>query len=725
MGQLIKSKTFISIRCRIESDRFGDRFGQQGSMFIFALQWKQAQSFAVAPSAATHHGELGVRYTTLPEGNKFMEEASEMQILQLRQFDKGHYELRFACPNWWLVDRAGLASEQKLEIQYRGRPLPCLNGLTLLPAECLEESCTFVLSAAWKKSVLEVRMPPNFSVLPWPTHVGDLAMVFRPRLVFTNTSDATLQLELDEAPDFQLRFRPESTNECGWSGKVICGDETAGCTSFALATGIVAVPKNKGKMESELWSVAISPARGAMAVTFERGSDARRGKSSEFIAANRSERMHRMEIRTFALEERSKGGPGGASEQISSFTVYKGPGGPWKEVHAQRRMKRKSERGEEVRFGWSSPHENRCNEKEEDHSHCIYVTLYVDGCPPKQIKVPDLRRSDHVYEPELRLQLHWGSTAQGALLSVEDKVKISKAGISIIEEIPPPGAVDCQLPGRTDARSVRKSDATLGGPGQELPAVILANRGLGDRAFLSLQIKRCVSSSGDYLLPFVNIAMDAVDLTLDDGWLDPLQIWSQQLGDERGRAESRARVAAMTERAGKPVLEGYKPPDLPAVIQVDNFYISKVELTVWCALKLRTVRFLPQWIRTAIGMLSFSGHLTLDGVELKLPERRLERHRGSLLDFLRNLGSMYAVNLLSHAAGLLGKSSVLNLPRVPWRITMTTVSYFSDSVGLISGEASSLLNAMAFDEDYVARQRQIRNAKQIEKLALHRTSMNI
>lgn len=32
-------------------------------------------------------------------------------------------------------------------------------------------------------------------------------------------------------------------------------------------------------------------------------------------------------------------------EQISSFTVYKGPGGPWKEVHAQRRMKRKSERG--------------------------------------------------------------------------------------------------------------------------------------------------------------------------------------------------------------------------------------------------------------------------------------------------------------------------------------------------------------------------------------------
>ena len=78
--------------------------------------------------------------------------------------------------------------------------------------------------------------------------------------------------------------------------------------------------------------------------------------------------------------------------------------------------------------------------------------------------------------------------------------------------------------------------------------MILANRGLGDRAFLSLQMRRCVSSSGDYLLPLVplgslwtgfpkkttqtthnrefgarNIDMDALDLTLDDGWLDPLQ----------------------------------------------------------------------------------------------------------------------------------------------------------------------------------------------------------
>ncbi|CAE7239790.1 vps13A, partial [Symbiodinium necroappetens] len=159
----------------------------------------------------------------------------------------------------------------------------------------------------------------------------------------------------------------------------------------------------------------------------------------------------------------------------------------------------------------------------------------------------------------------------------------------------------------------------------------------------------------------------------------------------------------------------YEPPPLPAVIQVDNFFISKVDLTVWCALKLRTVRFLPQWIRTAIRMLSFSGQLTLDGVDLKLPERNIPPHRGSLHDFLRGLGAMYAMNLLSHMGELLGKSSVLNLPRVPLRILMTS-GYVTDSFSQMTGEAASLLSTLTLDEEYIARQRQIRNAKQIESI---------
>eukprot|EP00439_Symbiodinium_sp_Y106_P013303 s6664_g1.t3 len=244
---------------------------------------------------------------------------------------------------------------------------------------------------------------------------------------------------------------------------------------------------------------------------------------------------------------------------------------------------------------------------------------------------------------------------------------------------------------------------------KECPAVVVANRGEGDKAFLVLELKRSNSSSGDYLLPFVKVAMDSIDLTIDDAWLDPLQSWADQL---RSGASLRRgfRFADISSIAGQSVLEGYEPPPLPAVIQVDNFFISKVDLTVWCALKLRTVRFLPQWIRTAIRMLSFSGQLTLDG------ERNIPPHRGSLHDFLRGLGAMYAMNLLSHMGELLGKSSVLNLPRVPLRILMTSGSYVTDSFSQMTGEAASLLSTLTLDEEYIARQRQIRNAKQIEQL---------
>lgn len=57
----------------------------------------------------------------------------------------------------------------------------------------------------------------------------------------------------------------------------------------------------------------------------------------------------------------------------------------------------------------------------EDLSHCVLVTLHVDGYPSVQHKVADLRRSDHQLLGALQLELYWGSTAQGALLSVEDK----------------------------------------------------------------------------------------------------------------------------------------------------------------------------------------------------------------------------------------------------------------------------------------------------------------
>ncbi len=44
-------------------------------------------------------------------------------------------------------------------------------------------------------------------------------------------------------------------------------------------------------------------------------------------------------------------------------------------------------------------------------------------------------------------------------------------------------------------------------------------------------------------------------------------------------------------------------------------------------------------------------------------------------------------NRVANTNHILRSVEVLNLPRVPWRIGMTTFSYFSDTVGLAAGEA--------------------------------------
>eukprot|EP00439_Symbiodinium_sp_Y106_P034075 s118_g4.t1 len=112
------------------------------------------------------------------------EAADGGQFLQLRQESGGagagvffepmsHYEIRVTCPNW-LVDRSGVPAPMKLAIHYQGRPLPSANGLTLLHSECLEESCEFVMTTpSGGTSELKVRVPPNFSVLPWKSLLGD------------------------------------------------------------------------------------------------------------------------------------------------------------------------------------------------------------------------------------------------------------------------------------------------------------------------------------------------------------------------------------------------------------------------------------------------------------------------------------------------------------------------------------------------------------------------
>merc|ERR1712137_1198700 len=177
----------------------------------------------------------------------------------------------------------------------------------------------------------------------------------------------------------------------------------------------------------------------------------------------------------------------------------------------------------------------------------------------------------------------------------------------------------------TDRRRVE----SLGLWQQERPAVILANCGDGNRAFLSLIVHRGATSAADIVLPHVEMGLDAIDITIDDKWLDPLVHFVSvvQGGNSGRRGIGFDHIVRM---AGRSIVEFYDPPVLPSIIQVDNFQISMIAFTVWCSLNVRSVRFMPRYIRTAIRVLSMSNQFTLDGVSLILAARKLPPHRGSL-----------------------------------------------------------------------------------------------
>jgi hypothetical protein len=702
------------------------------------------------------------------------EETESSKCLQLCQ-DKGAHagilveplhrsELRFSCP-CWLADRSGLTRPLALELRKDGRALPQADGITLLPADCFEESCDLVIHSACSVfAVQPIRMPPNWCALPWNTPCGSFVfciqnddvtscdvlgahcqvMTLRPRLILTNSSEYAIEMCFsrsrllmlpageslewhwqvqpgdEDLPSTGLLFRPQCDTPFAWSGAVVCSDTTAGSTPFLLVESTGEAPGERSG-NIQVWSVDIAPVRGALAVTFRQGSD--------FVAVNRTTRTQ------MNIAIRPRGSDSDASPKMPLLP------------------------GNELPYGWTKPfHGNQVRS----------IDILIEG---KAYRISDVRRTIRRVLPQLGLVVAITRSGTQTLLVVEDRVtldlggealspsssqgtcltrievKISSVGISLIEEVPQPRELmychfelvrlewrqndddveelalsisemqmDCQLPGRIDARSadLRRKES-LGLLQRERPAVVFANCANGDRAFLVLFLQRSATSSRDFVIPCAEITLDSLDLTIDEWWLDPLVNFLSQLSvsDTKGYGVPFDHIV---QTAGRPIVDGYAVPPLPPVVQVDSLQLSEVNLTVWCALKLASARFLPSYVRTAIRVLSLSGCLTLDGAALSLQARTLPPHRGSLTDFAHGLADEYMLNLLRNTSAVLGKSSVLNLPRVPLRLGSTAVSYLSDTIGLAAGEAASLLSRLTFDEEYVMLQRQKDREKQIRGL---------
>eukprot|EP00927_Polykrikos_kofoidii_P006296 TRINITY_DN12557_c1_g2_i1.p1 TRINITY_DN12557_c1_g2~~TRINITY_DN12557_c1_g2_i1.p1 ORF type:complete len:1299 (-),score=168.54 TRINITY_DN12557_c1_g2_i1:149-3949(-) len=555
-----------------------------------------------------------------------------------------------------------------------------------------------------------------------------------------------------------IRFRPRREPPCSWSFAVLCEDVAAGVTPVVLSqnsgstTCGPSAPSHKieslgrgQRMPStsdtvvcrEMWTVEVAPVRGALAVTIR--------PSSDFVAANRAvDARVSMRVRPLSMARSSSAEGrdcdcGDVDASSDDFALVP---------------------GEETAYGWVE----LGSDSQRDRAVDVLVGSGIGAF--MRLHVEDVRKSQRRPIPSLRVTLVTVRVGVQSLLILEDsddtsggtesfpdsatvngsrffriEVKLGQVGISLLESLPHPREllyvhlslvrvdwqklgcdsqelkvaisdmqVDCQLPGRVDANTQdRRREKTLGLLHSEKMAVVLANCASGDRAFLNLFVRLGAASSSDWVLEHVEVMLDAVDVTIDDGWIEPLENLVRKCLSEcrsrNGRGRKSLRLAHVLTTSGRPISTEYRPPLVPAVVQIEKMHIAAVRLTVWCSLGLKSVRFLPGFARTAIRVFFLGGRLTLDGVPFKLPARSLKPHRGSFADFARALASEYTVTLLRNLGTVLGKTSLLSLPKVP---VISAVAYLTDSIGLAAGEAASLLSLLTLDSEYVAQQRHLR-----------------
>eukprot|EP00928_Gymnodinium_smaydae_P019148 TRINITY_DN17317_c0_g4_i2.p1 TRINITY_DN17317_c0_g4~~TRINITY_DN17317_c0_g4_i2.p1 ORF type:complete len:822 (+),score=158.27 TRINITY_DN17317_c0_g4_i2:369-2468(+) len=402
--------------------------------------------------------------------------------------------------------------------------------------------------------------------------------------------------------------------------------------------------------------------------------------------------------------------------------------------------------GERQPLGW-------CNPFQSNGSRMVRVV--IQG---KAHTIGDMRRRHQVSIPDSNLIVVVTRVGDTTALTLKDTSEITdvagtmsldislpEIGISLVEETPKPrellflhlgdigftysACTDddteqlslkvadvqgcCQLLGRKDGYSVASNQRGVQSAAnmwqKERPAVILAQHGAD---FLSVAVQREGTSSGDLIVPLVDVSLGKLDITVDDEWLNPLLAWLDSAVPAEGLLGG-IPFPEVQATAGKPVTVNYVIPPLPFVLCAESVKTSKLEITIWCSLPLSSLDFLPNYVRAAVTIFSFSEHFTLDGAKISLREKEFPPHRGSLGDYMLAIGHGYTNDILGDIAGLLGKSSLLNLPRAPFQIGGTAVSIVTDGIGGVIGYGAAKLDMLGGSQ-YASEQRHRRTDKHIE-----------
>ncbi|CAK0876307.1 unnamed protein product, partial [Prorocentrum cordatum] len=253
--------------------------------------------------------------------------------------------------------------------------------------------------------------------------------------------------------------------------------------------------------------------------------------------------------------------------------------------------------------------------------------------------------------------------------------------------------------------------------------VVLGNRSAAAGAMhpvLRVVADRGSTSSPDLHLRAVRIELEELELTVDDRLAASASGFLRDAGLASGDGQSSASegvVAKVLCGAGKSLLdEAWEVPAPQQALQVDEMRVSAVRINVWCKVDLGTLVFIPKWVRVLLPSITFSRNLSLEGSCIDLEPKDVVGERGSASDFAMSVVDEYMGDMLESLISLLGRSSLLNVPRGTLKLGGKIGSSVVQGVTGVTGRATQLMDRVSLDDAYVERQRQARQRNQIGSL---------
>jgi len=253
----------------------------------------------------------------------------------------------------------------------------------------------------------------------------------------------------------------------------------------------------------------------------------------------------------------------------------------------------------------------------------------------------------------------------------------------------------------------------------EREGAVLGNRGLSahnlQQPFFHLAAEQIRVSSSDLVLSAARLLIDETEVGIDDRLAAQLQALSLALNltasSPTAAEDNNDAVAALRQRAGKSLLdaEDWELPVLPTVLHVGEMHFSIVSVAIWCALQLRTLTFLPRWVRVLLKTLTFSNTFALEGSVVRLSPRAITDVRGSVNDVAYSILREYMGDVIRSMGSVLGHSSLLNIPRAPLQLGWVLGGA---AAGAIS-DASQAVVALTFDHSVPEEQRRARSSREI------------